>query len=332
MYYKGFVFPTEKDNVFIFPGPIGSQADQAAGLYQDYAPIAWQVPTTASMIHILGVGGGGGGGAGGNTSAAATSSGGGGGGGGAVSSAIYPTRFLPSTLYIFAGRGGTGSSNGASDPVAGVGGSTVVSIAPYNYGTSNGFAANTATHLLFANGGGGAGSGLQLTGTAGAAGNSYPTTDGTFGNIDYMPFGGMCGFNTFTGGTGGAFADASANLTFGSNSTASYWTCGGARGGTLNAAKTVATDGGSIVDTSGLGLTVVGGTAGANGQHGYFVTKPSWFVTGGAGGGANTSAVGGNGGNGGPGCGGGGGGAGAGINANAKGGDGGPGFVIITCW
>lgn len=221
----------------------------------------WVKPRGASMVRMMLIGAGGGGGNG------STSVGGGGGGSGAVTSWIGPAMFIPDTLRITVGVGGTSGVNATASSVV--------------YQAKDG----TGYTLLTANGGA---SGITFA-TAGAGGaamtNNYFGASGIFTSI--------AGQN----GTDGASSGAGVNQT----ASTTTFLSGGA-GGSGGAANT----GGSVTPNYGytpLPATTAGGTiAGADG---YFITQPILVGCGGAGGSTST-AIGSAGGRGGIGCGGGG--------------------------
>jgi hypothetical protein len=221
----------------------------------------WVKPRGASMVRMMLIGAGGGGGNG------TASVGGGGGGSGAVTSWIGPAMFIPDTLRITVGVGGTSGANATASSVL--------------YQAKDG----TGYTLLTADGGV-SGVGSTTIGTGGAAmTNNYFGASGIFTSI--------AGQDGTLGGT----------TTAGTNQTASATTfLSGGAGGSGGAAGT----GGSVTPNYGypvLPATTAGGlVAGADG---YFITQPILVGCGGAGGSTST-VIGSAGGRGGIGCGGGG--------------------------
>jgi hypothetical protein len=273
----------------------------------------WTKPLGISMVQILLVGAGGGGGGGFTGIAASSRAGGGGGGGGAISRLSIPAIFLPDTLKITIGAGGTASTG--SGVAGGAGSLSTVEVA-----RGTGVA---SSYLLIANGGGGGGAGTAAArGTAGTAGTVANATNAIFSNIGVFAFNqGQAGV---TGGiqTGGL----GTNVTFAGTPGIPFSSgAGGAGVGT----STTNYDGG-YVNTGGLIVAQqTGGLAGGgDGYNGVFSQYPFYSI-GGSGGGSNNSGAGGKGGNGSVGCGGGGGGAGT---TGGGGGTGGNGLCIITCW
>ena len=287
--------------------------------------VQWTKPRGIKFIYMLGLGGGGSGG--GNDTATSAAGGGGGGGSGAQTCIVLPEMFIPDVLYIQAGAGGKGLELTS----AGLPGSdTFIAIEPYDTYTPN-------LTLLRAHGGGGGGFG---TGAAGGTGG----TGGAASTIDDMP---LCrGRFTSIAGQAGANGGAPGSGVGGSITfpTTGLMVTGGAGGGG-NGVGGSGGSGGSVNRPTGpLGETyfrsVIGGTgaAGSNegtqGGNGYSSNFEIINVGGGGGGGG---ASGGNrlagiGGDAAPGAGGGGTGGGGPSNPVIKGGEGGPGYVMILCW
>jgi hypothetical protein len=221
----------------------------------------WIKPRGASMVRFMLIGAGGGGGNG------AGSNGGGGGGSGAITSWIGPAMFVPDTLRITVGAGGTSGVNATA--------STVI------YQAKDG----TGYTLLTANGGA---SGTTAI-TAGSAGTAM--TNNAFGASGiFTSTAGQLGQDG--GSTGGGNNQPASGSTF----------LSGGAGGSGATAST----GGSVTPNynyPALPATTAGGTV--KGADGYFVTQPILVGCGGAGGSTNTTA-GTGGGIGGIGCGGGG--------------------------
>jgi len=277
----------------------------------------WLKPLGISMVQFLCIGPGGGGG-GGCTGATSTARGGGGAGcAGAVTCGLFPAAFLPDTLYVLAGAGGT------SGPAGTLGGASLCSAvthAPGSIVTMNQF-------LIAAGGGSGGGAG---TASGGAGGGSTPgaltyTSGGTY-SCPLGPLGNLTSYPPVAGGAGGNASGTAGGIP-GSFTSIVTSGCGG---GAASAANIDYGGGASYGLTSyGPNPPIPGGTAlGGNGGNGYALRVPMFFLAG-AGGGGYSAGTGGAGGNGAYGCGGGGGGGG--ITGGA-GGTGGGGLCIVTCW
>jgi hypothetical protein len=288
----------------------------------------WKKPRGINWVYMIGVGGAGGGGTGRNT--ATTSGGGGGGGTGGQSTLLIPAQFVPDTLYIQAGAGGLGGTTTGSTGNNGV--PTYVCIEPSTTLTTN------MTVLLAQNGGAG-GAGGAAGGTAGLAGSAAV--------IGQMPLAARGVYTLLVGqaGTAGGTVTPVAGTNL-SPPTTGLMVTGGAGGGGASAAAGAV--GGSILTLGGMlgtdffalpisgGSAAVGAVPAGAGRPGV-VSKNYLMNFGGAGGGGcsggNAAGIAGAGGDGAPGCGGGGGGAPNSVATTvAKGGDGGPGFVIIISW
>lgn len=205
--------------------------------------MSWVKPRGASMVRFLLIGPGGGGGNGTSTT------GGGGGGSGAVTSWIGPAMFVPDTLIVFAGAGGSANNDGVAS-----------SVAP-RLGT---FSSNILTAAT------GRGASGQTQGNGGTAmtANQF-TACGIFTSIAGQNGG-------LGGGTGSAGNIAASSTTFLSGG-------GGGAGSAAGTGAGVTPNYGYTV----LSPTTGGGTiAGANG---YFITQPIMVGTGGAGGTTSTS-------------------------------------------
>ena len=237
----------------------------------------WVKPRGASMVRIMLIGAGGGGGNGN------TVQGGGGGGSGAITSWIGPAMFVPDTLRITVGRGGTSGVDATASSVI--------------YQAKDG----TGYTLLTANGG--TSGTTAVTGGAGAAAmtNNYFGASGIFTSI--VGQAGAAG-----GSTGQGASRTASNTTF----------LSGGAGGSGDPTGV----GGSVAPNygyTGLPTTPAGGAV--PGANGYFITQPIIVGCGGAGGTVSiTVGVGSAGGRGGIGCGGGG--SGEDANAGGRGGDG----------
>ena len=283
----------------------------------------WRKPRGAKMVYLLGVGGGGSGGTGVNTGT--TSGGGAGGTSGAQSAVMIPAMLIPDMLFIQAGAGGQGPTTSAAQGTAGQ--PTYVCIEPDSTLTAN-------MTLLYALGGTITSATVATTTTGGSAGTAPIAA-----TISNMPLAGR-GFYSlipgFAGTAGGSSTTAGTALTL---PTAGQMITGGTGGGGCN--STTGFAGGAVATPTGaLGQdffpALAGGLAAVTstpaGVGGSFVEKNFLMNFGGTGGGGATTTAGGTAGagaTGAPGCGGGGGGGGNTTNTTLKGGDGGPGFVII---
>ena len=279
----------------------------------------WDKPRNASMVQIICVGGGAGGGGGFVGAAGAIRGGGGGGGSSAVNRLLIPAMMLPGQLWIQAGTGGLGVSSGTG----GSGGQSYVSLKPG--GTAVGdlvMQANLAVPV------GGVTGTVTTAGTGGAAGTIPIITTNVFtAGGQWNATVGVIG--SAAGAVTGAIGVATAAMT--------NCICGPGAGGASMAAANTEFAGGLCTGT-GLLPNLAGGLAGAgagpsSGQNGISMWEP-FMNTGGSGGGANNATAGKtqDGGNGSFGSGGGGGGATTTSFGTSKGGNGGPGIVIITCW
>jgi hypothetical protein len=243
---------------------------------------------------------------------------------------MIPAQFVPDTLYVQTGYGALGATttgaSGAQSPA-----NTLVAIEP---GTS--LAANNV--VLVANNGVGGGGGTGISGIAG--------TGGSVSTIANMCLAGRGFYNLLAGQTGGtgritAVGDSLTPPTTG------LMVTGGAGGGGSNGVNAGFAGGAVSAITGTLGtdffpLPISGGIAGTNapssggaGRSG-FVSRNLLFNFGGSGGGGsvqNAGSIPGIGGDGALGCGGGGaGGSNSSSITIARGGNGGPGFVIIISW
>lgn len=290
------VTQVEDDNSFFFFNT-GISPANTGGL------LSWNIPERAQLISFLVIGGGGGGGAGGQGAAGTARAGGGGGGSGAVTSVIMPAKFLPSTIYLCVGNGGTQGTPGVP---AGAGGISAV-LVDYDTGFSP---YNT---IIRANGGNG---GTHVGSAAGTGGTVITSTSCPLITAGIHKF--RAGVS---GNAGGSATAVPTNLL----PYVSFFLTGGMGGGGVSTGN-IGFKGGDIL-ANGL-MPQAGGSAGGTnppqGTSGIFYQKPL-MCQGGAGGGGG-SGTGGAGGNGAPGCGGGGGGAG--VTAG-RGGFGGGGLIII---
>lgn len=286
--------------------------------------VVWNKPRGIKFCYMLGVGGGGSGG--GSNFTVNNAGGGGGGGSGAQTAILLPEMFIPDVLYIYAGAGGKGPLVAG----AGVNGAnTYVAIERYSTFTAN-------LTLLRANGGLGGGGGVAITGGTGGTGGAVST-------IEDMPlcrgaFTSIAGQSGANGGNTGLVGASISFPTTGLMVTGGAGGGGGATGGNGSAGGSITAPAGPLGTTYFLtidgGVGAQGNNAAVNGGNGYSASNYIMNV-GGAGGGGGSSGnnrAGAIGGDAAPGCGGGGTGAGNPSNPTVKGGEGGPGFVIILCW
>lgn len=270
-----------KDKEWFYPGTTFTSTEW----------VTWTRPPEACMVFFLVVGGGAAGTNGGAGANTINRGGGAGGGSGGVSTLMIDSAFLPDTLFISAGRGGTTLSAG----------DTYVSLRP-----------SISTEYVLI--------GAQAA-SAAVGGPIWTTTKSLF--FEYGVY------NFYAGLTGGAAGSPPTNLSVdGHFVTGGAGGAGAtAAGVSYNGASIIPTNSSYYPSAiGGTGNSALSATAG-NGNDGYRMFSPIRFY-GGAGGGSASSGRGGNGGNGGWGCGGGGGGAGIAGQAGI-GGNGGPGFVYI---
>lgn len=167
------------DGVFVF---------SSIGNVNDWIPFS--IPTGYKNISItcIGAGGGGGGAYNANT---LTRAGGAGGGSGAITTVTYPLKFIPPTIYLQPGIGGSGGASGATGAAGTTGGNTYVSLSRSQ---------TNASLLSFAQGGGGGGGASSATAaTAGTGG-----TIATVASVPYAVFGNPTFIAGVNGGAGGA--------------------------------------------------------------------------------------------------------------------------------
>ncbi len=262
----------------------------------------YEVPDTAVFLEILAVGSGGSGRQGFNGTAGAAKGGGPGGGSGGISKLLIRTEFLPKQLYIQCG-GGPPSGNSGNP--------TNVHLTPNNFSSA-------VDRLLQASGGG---LGTAANGAGGTAGGTGGAVVSAANSGPWSALGEYISVAGQNGANGGTATAAGSAITFGNTG---VFITGGSGGG---GCTTTTFAGGNITGT-GLIQTLLGGVAAAGlGENGLWLERPLTFL-GGTGGGSSNAATGGRGGDGAFGCGGGGGGAGVGVGVD--GGNGGPGFCIIT--
>lgn len=225
--------------------------------------------------------------------------GGGGGRGGLVSYSEIPLAFLPSTVDVSVGIGGTGGAGVTTDYTNG------------NYGTYGGN--SSFGTYLFAQGGENGYGGSSGTGSSGAgAGSSRNYV------IGHISAGG-------SGGAGGSTTGNSPDL--GVIAQGSFMTIGGGGGGGINTTGTTGA-GGSSSAGLGYGSSLPSTTAAQNGTE-LFPSGTGMFGSTGGGGGSSNGTV--TAGNGGRGSGGGGGAATANGTTSGAGGNGGDGYVLVVC-
>jgi len=315
-------------NYFKLPGNNELTKIYTGGIGDPVSPIwhTWNKPKGIKFVYIIAVGGGGGG----RSGFAGTStlmSGGQGGGQGGIQQSLILAQLLPDILYVNPGHGGLGGSaitittsqtigtNGAN------GGTSWVTIYPSTTNSELGLVVAGAGF----GGGGGGGSG-----------------GGGSGRLNGLGFG--SNQSGQTGATGGQGAVVGTNITA-HNGLSPFGTAGAGGGGATNGA---AASGGSIITVDPWPVLNGGASGGPNkGACGHLcgtglthdldiLSSRYPFVSfGGAGGGGNATSTGaGNGGDGGFGSGGGGGGAISGSLGwtSGAGGNGGAGFVIISCF
>lgn len=277
----------------------------------------WTKPRGITMVSIVLCGSGSGGGGGAGATAGSAKGGGGGGASGAWAFGLWDAFFVPDTLYVSVSPGSPGGAGGsAGNGTGSVGGvSSFVGVYP-----------NTAANNVFltAAGAGAAGAGTTAAGGTGATG-------GAAGAAPNCVFSHMAFLRSFlagvSGSNGGAHTGAAgSNLAVGTV----IQSTGGAGGGGSQSADFSGGNINAVANTPFV--AIAGGAAGANnGGNGYRFGKVPLFY-GGSGGGASNSATGGAGGSASSSPGAGGGGGGGGTTVGGRGGDGGPGLVIISCW
>lgn len=293
----------------IFPGTdsaieiaqfIGAEA--SSGVAGGFVP--YTIPLNANLLYILAIGPGGGGA---RPNIGAAVAGGGGGGGGAISTAIYPAKLLPRTLFVKAGIGGTGAIANNTAGVAGV--ISCVSI----------FNGTTSPYFVIAANGGSAGA------AAGGAGNGGIAT--SMSNAILA----SCGVFISRPGQSGAAGAAGAGGAITMLGTSIIGGGAGGAGSSGGAGGVITADGLIFRDNIAGGTTGGAGNAGA-GKPGFLFNFPLICI-GGSGGGGTTGGAGISGGKGGDGGGYGSGGAGGGNagvgGTSGNGGNGAPGYCLI---
>ena len=319
-----FDIATNVDTQLFFANAAPSGSAITSGSWQ-----TWTKPRNASFVFITAFGsGGGGGGAYASGSYASltafTGSGGGGGGAAAFSKAIYPASLIPDILYIRVAAGGPGAPGGNNNQVGQSGSLSYVCVFPTSsYRDTDIRDAN----ILLVSGDRAAGGGIAGTPAAGGIGGSGGAAATLTRPLQGLGI--VQSYNGTLGSTGGI------GNTNGSNIIIRNLTSGGTGGS--GARRFSDLRGGQILSQS-IVPTIVGEIQ--NGTDGFAATQPNTAVsqrypqifTGGIGGGIDTEGFTGLVGNGAIGSGGGGASPGVTPSLNARGGNGGNGLVIITCF
>ncbi len=250
------------------------------------------------------------------TSFGASSSGGGGSSG--ITRVIYPLVWVPDELLILVGHGGLGGAGGS----AGNGSPGIVGQLSYVS-----MYANTAANNLFAVSGdaapdpGGGGTNTAGGGGGGAGGLAL-ITGCPFSCWGITQF--IAGVNGTAGGDDTGVAGTALSVGTGcmilSGTGGGGSTAGDFAGGAINA----------VANTQFLASP--GGPAGPNAGSPGFRWGQTPLIYGGTGGGSSNTTTGGAGGSATTAPGAGGGGGGAGVTVGGRGGDGGPGQVLMACW
>lgn len=301
-------------------------------IYATNSWVTWQRPRGTNFLNVFLLGGGGGGGAGatGNTTVG-NAAGGGGGGSGAQYTGIFNLNFLPDTLYINVGLGGTLGNASAG----GTGGTTYLSLYPI-----------TNVNYVLALAGGGTGGGTTTTNTQGTSGVGGTVTftgmyHGALATLGWSGSTTLAGLSGQNGIAGGNASSDSSTLTL---PTTGLVVTGGTGGGAVhNVSNTTGRASGSfVVPANSIFPAQTGGAGGtstivaSNGSNGCQPIPKLLYFYGGTGGGGAFSGtggtVGGNGGHGSYGCGGGGGGGSWATSTRSLGGRGGDGLCILTWW
>lgn len=229
--------------------------------------------------------------------------GGGGGNGGGVSYAEFPLSYLPNTVDVTVGAGGTGGAAITTDYTSGANG---------QWGGNSSFGT-----YVSALGGEGAWGGNGIYGLSTYQQYNY----GAAGNIIVGGLGGG-------GNNAGAGANSSSTSVAGNTTEVSTLTSGGGGGAGLSSAGTTYA-GGSSVKSVGYGTIMVTATAGTNGAN--LLNGEGFFGSTGGGGGSSSGTPSRDGGAGGRGSGGGGGAASNNGTTSGAGGNGGDGYVLVIC-
>lgn len=206
------------------------QSPQDKGFYTflNSGPTSWipfTIPTSYKNIAITAIGAGGAGGSG-YAANTLTRAGGGGGGSGGITTVTYPTKFLPETIYIQPGAGGTTSSSS--------GNATYVSITQ-----------STANAYLLAYASGGSG-GTNATSSTAATGGAAGVV-ATYAGAPYMTM----GYATLSAGVAGGVGGSGTNGTPATTSSLSSSILTGGTGGAGMLANTMSFVGGSIIGGDG---------------------------------------------------------------------------------
>lgn len=269
----------------------------------------WTKPRGVTMAHILCIGGGGGGGAGFYT--APVNWGGSGGASSGIARLTIPAMFLPDTLFVQVGAGGTGGQTLGANGQPGVASYVSIYSAPAQ--------ANLAENLVLYSGGAAGG------GPGGSSSSSAGGVAATIALASSCVFSSLGVFLAVAGQDGAS--NGAIDVALSGAAGRCYGGCAGAN------YSSTALAGGKYTGTAGTWpneVKPVGAAAGANsGSSGPAIWAP-FTMFGGSGGSSIGLGQPGTGGNGAYGAGGGGGGGGG--NNFGKGGDGGTGLVIIVAW
>jgi hypothetical protein len=322
-------YPVTSNDLQDLPYPSNSDVDIFIGPHDEdifsfdpgsrYSPKVWSKPKFSTMTYILAIGGGGGGGGGWQRPDRDPGGGGGGGGTGGIATLLIPSFFLPDTLYIIPGKGGLGGAASSFGNDGGI--SYVLYSSELNPGST----------LLASN---------DVNAGPGGDGNDLSAgTAGTAATISTVTVGAKLGIFSAIAGQNGA---AGGNPAGGNGASVTAWGtiplsggAGGAgteddpfNGGGITAGA--ATNFTYINWPTTAGAVAAGGGSGAPRRGGAGVNLWKPFRTSGGGGGGTNDDNGGDGNSGGIGSGGGGGGAGQ--AGTLRGGNGGPGMVMIISW
>ena len=300
---------SQEDNCYVFTSSAVGTGNKR---------VAWNKPSGIIGLNILCIGGGGSGGNGAVVGGASTKAGAGGGSSGTITSVSILSMFIPETLYITVGAGGAAPTS--SNASGNVGTDTIVSIVEnttvdyYNIAIAFG-----------GNGGVGTGGSGSTLGAGGAA-VTIPT-------IANMPIA-SCGIYSMTAGQAGS---SGGQLTVGGSSFTLQGSIlsGGGGGGSASSAGVLYDPGSTSVNQNindSIRLPVISSSQSLVDGNGTTLFKPIFCSFGGSGGWASDTGITYDGGNGGIGCGGGGGASSLTGFALGRGGRGGDGLVIISCW
>ena len=262
----------------------------------------WTKPENAKWVQIMAIGAGGSGGGGRQGADGTVRTGGGGGAAGQASEMWTPASMLPSQLLIVVGQGALGGAAATTPDKNGGSGN--------NGGQSLVRLPDNSITIV---------TGYQ--GTGGQPGSTAVANGGNVTNYSNLAHAGPSGGGSPAGGGAGGSTPVQDT---------SRWPQSGAGGGGIPVTNTANGGGGGNRNVSGGGSWP---NATPPGQSAAPAVNGLPFSYAAGGGGSSVTGPGGNGGNGGK-YGGGGGGGGASTNGfpSGRGGDGGPGAVIITCW